>query len=534
MRDKVRQLYRKDFFSFVAKALRENAINIKNQPYLEIMIAMLKRLISGEAKRRLVINLPPRHLKTWLCTVCFAAYFLARNPEMEVLIVCHDEDLAKQITDTIRGIFRTTWFQIVFPEAIVKSDHSRSGDFRTTRGGGVKAVTINSKHAGRGANLIIFDDVVDVPDWNNEELMEAVTLRVKSMFSRSNNSKRLLALFVAHRLQENDVSARLLATGSWDHLCLPFRAIKRETYDLGYKNCIREKGDILRPDAYDEGDLETLESDHVAPHYDYYYQQGVFENASLVIRRQHFRIFDSFDSSKLHYIISVDPAQKDGEHNSHNVIQAWATDGARHFLIDQWCRRARYKKLKKAFWKFAKRYPASAILIEDTASGSALIDDVSGDLGRWLHPITPKKGRSKIQRLYDVADMIVGRKILLRADAEWTEQYVQEFLLLPRRGSDSVDATTMYLKFMKSNPTLVRPPKRGGIGLALASQPSAAAGEQKYADGRLVSVANGIASARRLAGVNPLSPFPEAVHYADQSGPSDLLAFGNIAVRRYR
>src|SRR4051812_46900816 len=114
MKTRVRKLYREDFFSFAAKALREAIeINIQHQLYLQIMSAQLTNVISGRSRRRLVINLPPRHLKTWLC-ICFAAYFLARNPKMEVLIVCHDEDLAKQITDRIRGILRAHWFQTVF------------------------------------------------------------------------------------------------------------------------------------------------------------------------------------------------------------------------------------------------------------------------------------------------------------------------------------------------------------------------------------------------------------------------------------
>lgn len=58
-------LIRDDFPSFVRKAFRydHDGRKLGNEPYINYLCNELERVADGET-RRLVINLPPRHLKT--------------------------------------------------------------------------------------------------------------------------------------------------------------------------------------------------------------------------------------------------------------------------------------------------------------------------------------------------------------------------------------------------------------------------------------------------------------------------------------
>ena len=90
-------LLRQNFLSFARKALRElEGVKLGREPYLGYLAFELERLADRDT-RRLVINLPPGHLKTSLGSVCFAAWLLAHDPSLKIIVVSHAEHLSKSI-----------------------------------------------------------------------------------------------------------------------------------------------------------------------------------------------------------------------------------------------------------------------------------------------------------------------------------------------------------------------------------------------------------------------------------------------------
>src|SRR5690348_13939460 len=65
-------------------------------PYVELLIDRLQKMRSGKT-RRLIINLPPRHLKSILCSVVFPAWLLANDPRMRIAVVSHGLSLARDL-----------------------------------------------------------------------------------------------------------------------------------------------------------------------------------------------------------------------------------------------------------------------------------------------------------------------------------------------------------------------------------------------------------------------------------------------------
>jgi predicted phage terminase large subunit-like protein len=451
-------LYATDFFAFCQKALRNlSNINIAHQVYIELMCFYLAKVAEGSITR-FILNAPPRHLKTLIGAVCLAAYELARDPTKVILVVCCNQPLANTIVDLIREILRSNWFQEAFPHTCIKPDHSRSGDFETTRGGGVRGISIDSHNAGLGANLVIGDDLLDVSEWNNYSAIEKAVQNFQGMImSRFNKSNEARAVFIAHRLNDEDPTAFLMKTGEWDQLALAFQAVKTETFDLGYRMITREKGTILRPDSYTEKAIANLPQVQVTPPYELYYQQGVSAIPPIIIKRDHFKTYSGGLPANVHYIMSVDPAQKAGARSSYNVIQVWATDYHTHWLCDQWREQCGYDELVSAFIKLRNRFRPSAILIEDTANGTALISRARRKASWRVVPIVPDS-RSKSQRLSEQLSTIASGRIFLPEEAKWRNDYVEEFVSWPRLGTDRVDATTQFLDYISTEPALHAPP----------------------------------------------------------------------------
>lgn len=454
------ELIRTDFKSFVRKAFSfiHDGKKLGDQLYIDYLCFELEKVINGETPR-LLINLPPRHLKTFLGSICLAAWTLAKEPSTRIIVVTYNDKLAENLCRDIRKILRAPWFKQIFSTRLAV-DHASADDFQTTKGGGVYAVSSNGALAGRGGDLIIFDDPLDLKDWNNLTEIERVIARFDGMImSRFNNPKEGRAVIIAHRLNDLDLSARVVAQGGWRAVVLPFIATRAKDYDLGYTIWRREKGTILRPDAFSQKEIKRLQTKELTPPYHLYYQQGLGAGARIKIKPEHFPTFEPHMRPIAPIVLSIDAAQKGGVDSSYNVIQAWSPDGKDHFLLAQWRQQCGYADLRTAYKSFLRRYRPSAVLIEDTANGSALITEARRKSWVNVIAITPD-GRSKAKRLLDHMYTIRKKRIHVLGGTDWRNAFVRELVEFPSQFDDQVDATTQYLDWISVNPIPDLPPKR--------------------------------------------------------------------------
>ena len=324
MQPTVNTLIRSDFASFVRKAYRhDHPTKLGNEAYLAYLCHELERVANGET-RRLVINLPPRHLKTFLAAIYLPAWVLAHDPSARVMVITCSEQLAELITYHIRKVLRASWFKALFTTRVAK-DRSKAGDFATTAGGGVFATSVNGALAGRGADLIIFDDPLDLKDAGNTERIALVNQRFDSLImSRLNNRKTGQVIIIAHRLNENDLSAHIRKQGDYRHVILSLVATRKKSYDLGGHVWVRKRGELLRPGSFTPRELKRLEQNTINPDFGLFYQQGIDPALRLTIKVQHFDSFDPSSIGGLPVMLSIDPGHRGAVDGSCCVIQAWS------------------------------------------------------------------------------------------------------------------------------------------------------------------------------------------------------------------
>lgn len=462
MLEDARGLIRADFTSFVRKAFYHDhgEQTLGNESYVDYLCFELDKVAKG-ATKRLVINLPPRHLKTFLAAVYLPAWILAKNPAARIIVVTYSDSLAEHITYCIRKVLQSPWYAQAFKTRVAR-DRSKVGDFATIQGGSVFATSVGGALAGRGADVIIFDDPLDLRDASNAKQIELVNQRFDSLImSRLNNPKTGRVVIIAHRLNDNDLSAHVREQGGWRHIALPLIATRKKSYDLGYQTWRRKPGDLLRRGSHSAKQLKHLQTNTINPGFDLFYQQGRNSDARMAIKAEHFDTLRMDILPELPVILSVDPGQGDGPRNSFCVIQAWAPFESDHLLIEQWREQCGYAGLKQALRLFMKHFRPSAVLIEATANGPALISE-AGRKGRVpIYAITPDN-RSKAARLIVHLSLIRRRHIILPEFASWREGFVSEFVAFPStKFDDQVDATTQYLDWIVANPTPDLPPRRG-------------------------------------------------------------------------
>jgi phage terminase large subunit-like protein len=474
-----------DFGVFVRKAFHHrHQEQLPDDKYLELVFAFASRIARKE-RRRGVINLPPRHLKTFIISICLPAWILGKNPRAKILVLSYSETLAESIAYDIRQLLKAKWYRETFSTRL-SPDRSRATDFVTTNGGGVFATSIHAGITGWGGDYIFVDDPHEQKDANNIERLNQVAERFdNTVMNRLNNAKTGCVLVVQHRLHEDDLSGHVLKQTGWDHLRLEFIAKRKRKIRVAGEVWKRKNGELLRPGAFLRRDIERIRK---TGNFQALYQQDPRGAGLPRITAKMFLEFRPSQRINVPVVISVDTGQDQGAGNSFTVMQAWVIYEQLYFLEEQYRGRPSFHELRKLVrcW-IIQRYRPSAILIEKAGIGVALLDDIPRP--NWLTVVPVIARDSKTDRLRRNIDLIKDLLVGV-ASAPWRDEFVQEFIDFPNgKFTDQVDATSQLLDFLREKPTLIIPPRRADGVVALSSQPNVARQNQNSCGSALIAIA---------------------------------------------
>lgn len=99
----VKMLYRTDFCAFFRFAFRELHLTktLCDNWHIDVMADYLARCLKGEFTR-LVINVPPRSLKSLCASIALAVFALGRNPTLNIISLAGNRELASEIHQMVR------------------------------------------------------------------------------------------------------------------------------------------------------------------------------------------------------------------------------------------------------------------------------------------------------------------------------------------------------------------------------------------------------------------------------------------------
>jgi hypothetical protein len=207
--------------------------SLRVTPLVRYVASIYQDLHEGS---RLVINKPPRTLKSWTAK-CFAAWRMGLNPSERIIFVSATTDLAEDTVYDVREIMRSPEYKRVFPNTRIAKDRAGLTRLRTTEGGSFFAGSMNSSFGGVGATIILIDDGNRIDDCDNPERLEHANKKFDTeILSRldpdSGRKRKGIMLNVQHRIAENDLSAHLVREHGFDLVAFPLIATRRSEYVL--------------------------------------------------------------------------------------------------------------------------------------------------------------------------------------------------------------------------------------------------------------------------------------------------------------
>ena len=246
-------LLRKDFYSFIERAFYE--INPETQflPnwHIEKIAQELEECRLGNTKR-LIINLPPRSLKSHCASVAFPAWLLGHNPSAQTICVSYGQDLANTLAGQCRTLMSSSWYQSLFPTRLMARKQAVD-DFQTTEQGVRMATSVGGVLTGRGADFLIIDDPMKPEEAASEIQRRAVNNWFDhTLITRLNDKRQGCIILIMQRLHEDDLTGHVLESGGWKVVRFPAIAEEDESHvirSLGKtRTFLRKAGEALHPE----------------------------------------------------------------------------------------------------------------------------------------------------------------------------------------------------------------------------------------------------------------------------------------------
>jgi len=449
-------ILRCDFASFIERSFYE--LNPQTRmlwaPHVELIAAKLDACRQGQV-RRLIINVPPRHLKSLCASVAFPAWCLGHDPAAQIICASYGQDLADKFARDCRRIMASGWYRQLFSTRL--GDRHPVHDFATTQQGTRMATSVGGVLTGRGADMIIIDDALKPDEALSESRRNAVNEWYdNTLLSRLNDKARGCIIIIMQRLHQDDLVGHVLEQEGWDMLVFPSIAETEEMHDIispfGRRLFKRAVGDVLHPERESEATLRHIREAVGEYNFAAQYQQNPTPLGGAIIRTAWLRYYEPGDRPErfIQTVQSWDTANKATELSDYSVCTTWGVYENRYYLLDVFRQRLNYPDLKRKLRELAWRDRPNKILIEDKASGTQLIQDLKAD---GVHAVTayqPPTGTDKIMRLHAQTALFENGRVLLPSRAPWLADYVTELTSFPgSRYDDQVDSTTQALDHLR-------------------------------------------------------------------------------------
>ncbi|MGU3341796.1 phage terminase large subunit [Methylobacterium mesophilicum] len=432
--------------------------------HLDHLAWQLGRVARGEV-RRLIINVPPRSMKSITVSVAFTAWLLGHDPSKRILCASYTADLARKHGMDTRQVMESDWFQELFPYCEFVARRQRDTELVTTLRGGRLSFGLGGALTGRGADVIILDDPMKASSATSEaDRRRAIEYYEGTLVSRLNDKRRGAIVLVMQRLHEADLCGHLLARApeDWEVVHLPAIAIEDGEFRLSDRpGHVHRRfcGEALQADREPCELLDGLRRELGSRTFEAQYQQTPTPASGNLIKREWLKFYNERPVAFNRIVVVWDTASTLGENSDWSVGQVWGVCDQDFYLIDLVRKRLEFYQLRQAVLELHERWKADLTLIESTALGHALLQDLRR--ASPLRPILLPARLDKVARCEAQSVRFEEGRVHLPAEAPWLGTYENELLAFPNgRFDDQVDATSYALHHLTDWLRRARPPVR--------------------------------------------------------------------------
>lgn len=409
-----------------------------------LKLAQIFEDIAAGKKRRVIVNIAPRHGKSELISYLAPAWFLGKYPQKKIIMSSHTADLAVNFGRRVRNLVGSENYRDIFPQIELQADSKSASRWGTNFNGEYFAIGVGGALAGRGADLFIIDDPHSEQDAKTGR--PDVFLPAWEWF-QSGPLQRLMP-----------GGAIVVVMTRWSKLDLTGQIVSQMNRDDGVDKweviefpAIKDDGEALWPEFWPVEELLAKKAALDIRYWNAQYMQNPVSEEGALIKREWWQIWDKENPPACEFtIMSLDAAQEANNRSDFNALTTWGvffneeTNNFAIILLNAIKKRMEYPDLKKLVLEEYREWQPDAFMVEKKSNGSALYQEFRR-MGIPVGEFTPGKGQDKIARVNAISDLFASG-IVWAPDRRWAKEVIEECNDFPSGTNDDlVDSTTLAL-----------------------------------------------------------------------------------------
>ncbi len=416
--------------------------------HIDAICEHLEAVTTGDI-RRLVINMPPRSMKSLLVSVIWMTWVWTFRPEAKWLFASYDEALSRRDHRKCRRVFESSWFQDRWGDQF-QLTIDRADWMENTFGAHRIATTIDGFGTGEGADFRVVDDPHNVMQaLSDRQRQRALIWWDETMTTRFTDPKSGGRVIVMQRLHEGDLSGHVLQKGGYEHLMLPME-FERERHcvtSIGWKDPRTKEGELLWPARF-TAEVVTELKEGLGPYGAAgQLQQRPAPRGGGFFEEAWFRWYDAVPQH-VHKYGASDYAVTDegGDYTVHGVIGVDPDDNI--YILDWW-----RKQTSSDIWIEA----VMALMVKHKPMAWA---EEKGQIEKSIGPFLRKRMREKrvycvrrpfpsvgdkSMRARSIQARMAGGRVYFPMKAPWKDDLIAELLTFPAGvHDDQVDVLALF------------------------------------------------------------------------------------------
>jgi predicted phage terminase large subunit-like protein len=399
---------------------------------------------------RLIINVPPRSLKSTIISVSWPAWLLGQNPTRKIIVASYSLGLSLKHSQDTRLIMNSHWYKRLFPLTRIAKGANEKSKFVTTQQGFRFATSISGTLTGEGADILIVDDPVTPLQAASKAKRSRVLEWFEQTFStRLNDKKNGAIVVIMQRLHVDDLSGYLLQKKFWQTLILPAVCEQDTLFKVGRFTHLYKQGDFLNPKREGNKEIELAKLELGSYGFNAQYQQSPLRLNNGIIQASWIERYVVMPTNYDLSYQSWDCAISTSAQADYSVCSTWGIVNQQIYLLDIFRQQLDFISLKKMVISLYEDYKPAGVIIENKASGQPLIQEFTRT--SFLPVIKYLPTNDKVNRLLMVSSMFESRKILFPQNASWLAELESELFHFPHaKHDDQVDSISQFLLWFKS------------------------------------------------------------------------------------
>jgi predicted phage terminase large subunit-like protein len=427
--------------------------------HIDTICHQIQQMVAGAARKRLVLNLPPRTLKSFIVSVALPAWLLGRNPGTRIICASYSDELASKFSRDCRALLDTPFYKRIFPRTRLNPKKTSEGEFETTRRGYRLATSVGGTLTGRGGEVLIVDDPIKANDAESEVARRAAIEWFRNTaLSRLDDPSNSFIAVAMQRLHVDDLSGILIESG-WPKLVLPAIATEPADYLVSEDEVYhRPAGQLLQPARDSAEAIDELKREIGSRVFAAQYQQNPTPPDGNMIKAAWLGRYDVAPDreSFQRVVLSCDPAGKAGIHNDYTAIVVVGVQQRALHVLQVTRGHWTVMQMREQIIALAAQWQVDLVIVEDTSSGMGLIQLLQEQTR--LEVVGRRPDADKETRMSRQQGRFEAGRILLPNEAFWLADFENELLAFPYgRYDDQVDALLLFLDWFAHHEQYIQP-----------------------------------------------------------------------------